>query len=227
MPNIKTLKNMSIEYYKDLISTLPVREQSFTTKRTTWSQREKQFSWFKEINDSLFQNKKTLIINRKDIFETSDFKEKIIKTIYWGYPSGMRGKNAENILNSIESIEEVFNELKQTMNPTEENLNEFIRNIKGSDIRGLGLSTYSKLLYFSNITFNNNPCLILDRRLINVFSNKVYKEFNSLRNIKYDNAEKSYYQYIELMHNIAQEMNTNAENIEQFLFIFGNTLKPS
>lgn len=46
-----------------------------------------------------------------------------------------------------------------------------------------------------------------------------------LSNIRYSNAEKSYLKYLELMNKAAQEINTKTENIEQFLFIFGNNLK--
>ena len=32
-----------------------------------------------------------------DIFETTDLRELIIKTIYWGYTGGMRGNHFVNI----------------------------------------------------------------------------------------------------------------------------------
>lgn len=172
---------MSIKYYKNLISTLPVRQQSFTTKRATWRKEEEQFYWFKTLNQHMFQDNKTLTISRQDIFNTSDFRKVLIKTIYWGYPGGMRGNNVGNILKSIQSIEETYNELIQTKNPKEESFKKFTKKIKGDSITGLGLSTYTKLLHFSSITFDNNPCLILDQRLINVFTNKVFTEFHDFK----------------------------------------------
>lgn len=118
---------MSIKYYKNLISTLPVRQQSFTTKRATWRKEEEQFYWFKTLNQQMFQDNKTLTISRQDIFNSSDLRKVLIKTIYWGYPSGMRGNNAGNILKSIQSIEETYNELKQTKNPKEESFKKFTK----------------------------------------------------------------------------------------------------
>ena len=166
---------MSIEEYKTLISNLPVRQQCFTTKRTTWISAENEIDWLKNLNDKLFGDQATLSISRQDIFETKEPREKIIKTIYWGYNAGMRGNHFVNILRYIIDVEKVLLKLKQNANPTTIEyfeLTEFF-----NEITGLGLSTYSKLLYFFQIEFNSNPCLILDQRLIDVFAGETYYEF--------------------------------------------------
>ena len=217
---------MNIDSYKILISNLPVRQQSFTTKRTTWLKAENEVSWLKLLNDNLFGGKQTLTISRQDIFETVDLRETIIKTIYWGYTGGMRGNHFVNILKHIGLIENTFRELKQTAKPTTDDFNKLIVTFKG--VTGLGLSTYSKLLYFLQLKFNGNPCLILDQRLIDVFTTKIYSEYNSLNGIKYgDNAEKKYLDFLRLTSEVSKNLGTDGENIEQFLFIFGNNIKPT
>lgn len=215
---------MNITAFKTLISNLPVRQQSFSTKRTTWEKAENQIEWLKKLNDNLFNGKKNLVISRQDIFETTDLRELIIKTIYWGYPRGMRGNHFMNILKHIDLLESTFSKLKQTQNSTSNDFNELSQTFK--NISGLGLSTYSKLLYFLQITFNDNPCLILDKRLIDVFATETYSEFNSIKKIRYDNAEKKYLDFLQLTNEISKNLVTSGENIEQFLFIFGNNLKP-
>ncbi|MBP8790716.1 MAG: hypothetical protein KBH01_04695 [Breznakibacter sp.] len=214
---------MSIEEYKTLISNLPVRQQCFTTKRTTWISAENEIDWLKNLNDKLFGDQATLSISRQDIFETKEPREKIIKTIYWGYNAGMRGNHFVNILKYIIDVEKVLLKLKQNANPTTIEyfeLTEFF-----NEITGLGLSTYSKLLYFFQIEFNSNPCLILDQRLIDVFAGETYYEFQQLSNIRYSNAEKKYLDYLKLTRQLASQIETKGENIEQFLFVFGNNLK--
>ena len=214
---------MSIEEYKTLISNLPVRQQCFTTKRTTWISAENEIDWLKNLNDKLFGDQATLSISRQDIFETKEPREKIIKTIYWGYNAGMRGNHFVNILKYIIDVEKVLLKLKQNANPTTIEyfeLTEFF-----NEIAGLGLSTYSKLLYFFQIEFNSNPCLILDQRLIDVFAGETYYEFQQLSNIRYSNAEKKYLDYLKLTRQLASQIETKGENIEQFLFVFGNNLK--
>lgn len=214
---------MNIDSYKTLISNLPVRQQSFTTKRTTWLKTENEISWLKQLNDKLFGDKPIYAISRQDIFETTDLREKIIKTIYWGYTGGMRGNHFVNILKHIDLIENTFKSLKQTANPTTDDFNKLITTFKG--VTGLGLSTYSKLLYFLQLTFNGNPCLILDQRLIDVFVSKTYSEFQQISRIRYGNAEKKYLDFLQVTNQVSKMLDTKGENIEQFLFIFGNNLK--
>ncbi len=97
---------MDIDNYRILISNLPVRQQCFTTKRTTWVKAEKEIDWLKDLNNKLFDNKDTLNISRQDIFNTKkSIRELILKTIYWGYTSGMRGNHFVNILKNISTIE--------------------------------------------------------------------------------------------------------------------------
>lgn len=214
---------MNINNYKTLISNLPVRQQCFTTKRTTWAKAENEMKWLKSLNDKLYGGNNILKISRNDIFETKEPREKIIKTIYWGYMAGMRGNHFVNILKHIQTIETELLALKEKSNPTTKDLKNLTYTFK--TVKGLGLSTYTKLLYFFKITFNDNPCLILDQRLINVFANKTYSNFQQLDEIRYYNAEKKYIDFLQLINQVANELETHGENIELFLFIFGNNLK--
>lgn len=214
---------MNIENFKVLISNLPVRQQSFTTKKTTWKKAEGKIVWLKSINEKLFDNKETLNLSRQDIFNTNTSRETILKTIYWGYTAGMRGENFIKILDKIELLEDALNGLINKKDATYHDFYTFKKAMK--DIPGINLSTYSKLLYFFNIKFDGNPCLVLDQRLIDVFNSKFYDEFNSLGKITYANKEKIYLPYLNLTNKISKDLNTKGENIEQFLFIFGNNLK--
>jgi len=214
---------MNIDNYKILIKNLPVRQQCFTTKRTTWNKAENEVGWLKTLNDKLFGDSGTLTISRQDIFNTKELRETIIKTIYWGYMRGMRGNHFVNILNNIDIIEQQLLKLKEREYLTTSDFNNMKLIFK--NVSGLGLSTYSKLLYFLNISFEKKPCLILDLRLINVFESKAYSNFIQLNKIRYGNAEKKYLDFLKYMNEAAIKIETEGENIELFLFIFGNNLK--
>lgn len=216
---------MKIANYKTLINNLPVRQQSFLTKRKTWHKAESEIDWLKSFNDKIFDGKANLSVSRQDVFETVDVRELILKAIYWGYPRGMRGNHFVNILKHIDLIETTVHQLKQIEQPTIEDFIKLTTTFKS--ITGLGLSTYSKWLYFLQISFNNNPCLILDQRLIDVIAIKTYPEFENLSNLRYENAEKKYLDFLHVINDLAKKLETNGENIEQFLFIFGNNLKNS
>lgn len=215
---------MKISTYKTLISNLPVGQQSFSTKRDTWQKAQNEIFWLEDFNDQLFDNNETLQVNRKDIFNSSSSMRKLIlKTIYWGYPRGMRGNHFVDILKNIEVLETILNEIKQQRDLKTSDFDNLIKKLKC--ITGLGLSTYSKLLYFLDLSINNNPCLILDQRLIDVFNSEFYDDFSDLAKINAYNKEDKYLSYLDITNKLADELQTKGENIEQFLFMFGNNLK--
>jgi hypothetical protein len=134
----------------------------------------------------------------------------------------MRGNHFNDILQNIQTLENALNEIRNIPTPTTTDFNKLANSFAG--IRGLGLSTYSKLLYFSGIKFNGHACLILDKRLIDIFSNELFDDFAALRQI-HDSPTNYYIRYIETTNQIADRLQTRGENIEQFLFIFGNNLR--
>lgn len=130
---------MNIYNYKIFISNLTVRKQSFTTKRTNWNKAEKQIDCLNKLNDAIFGDNTKLTISRQDIFETKDLSEKIIKTIYWGYTGGMRGKYFMNILtNIIALIKNAIKKLNQKDQSTKEDFKTLTDSFK--TLTGLGLS---------------------------------------------------------------------------------------
>jgi hypothetical protein len=218
---------MRLEDFKHLIQNLPVRQQSFTTKRNNkkWLEAQTKFKWLKDFIDNHFING-YLQISRQDIFEIRNSpKEKILKTIFWGYPNGMQGghKNFAGILKQIDSLVEILTDLQNSNGLKLADLKKAQNNFKA--ISGLGLSTYSKLLYFFDIKIDNMPCLILDKKLLNVFQSNTFTDFNSLSQVK-GNNETKYFHYLILINSSAERLKTKGENIEQFLFLFGNNLKP-
>ncbi len=213
---------MKLIDYSTLIQNLPVRQQCFTTKRTTWLNAENQFDWLNQLNNNLFGDKETLTISRQDILDTNNLRSKVIKTIYWGYPRGMRGNHFMGILNGMNQLVSSLNNLLQKGNIDEYDFNEFRETV--NQIEGLGLSTYSKILYFADISIEGHPCLILDKRLMDVFNNNIFCDFSFPR-LRIDNAQGHYIAYLEQLNTIEENLTTEAENIEQFLFIFGNSIK--
>jgi hypothetical protein len=214
---------MNIFDYQQLIINLPVMQQSLTTKRLTWVMHEANYAWLHQLNNHIFGDYESAQISRHDIFQTNNLREKVIKTIYWGYNSGMRGNHFSSILMHIDEIEAALQALLEIDNPTADDFNTFVDSMNG--IAGIGISTYTKLLYFLGIRINNAPCLILDNRLINVFSHAEYENFAGLNGISYLNAHRYYLRYIQRMQELAGEMGTQGDNVEFFLFMFGGNLK--
>lgn len=210
---------MNIQNYTQLIQSLPVADQAFIVKASNWQKALSDFH-FQEI----FNGADNICLSRKDVQETNNLELFILKTILWGYPKGMRGKNFENIYRNLSALSTILNVPDRAFLNADD-LYELQNELH--KIEGLGLSTYSKLLYFRDFKFDGVPALILDERLMRVFKNKVFEEFESLAKISQYNSIKMYKDYLHMMTTLSEELNASGEQIEQFLFIFGNHLKPS
>jgi hypothetical protein len=215
---------ININLFQSLIQSLPTRRQCFSIKRDNFQNIENAFPWAMTMNNGLFLNQDVIQLSRNDLFNhTIIDREKILKIIYWGYPRGMRGNHLINILNNVDQIVEELNRLHIINNL---NSNDYISFHQWSGgITGLGSSTYTKLLYFCKIYFNSIHSMILDERIIRNFNNNVFIEFANLSPINNYQFHNYYIEYLESLNNLSLVMNTNEENIEQFLFIFGNNLK--
>lgn len=208
----------SLLKYKSLISNMPFEEQCFTTKRSTW---EKKIE--KSVLDRLFGRRKSLTISRNDILQKCPIDDFVYLVIFWGYPRGMRGHKSDvEIFKRISEISEIVNNPMRGKQSAIEAQNTLE---KLQTFQGLGISTISKLLYFRTHTFDGFQALILDERLMRVFNNNVFEEFSELENFRTDNASKKYLHYLKVMHRTAEQLTVTPEQLEMFLFVFGNNLK--
>lgn len=208
----------TLNEYKDLILAMPVKEQAFTTKRTTWVKKIDS-----KILDEIFKGKSELKISRENVLTNCPLNIFIYYVIMWGYPRGMRGQaNDAEIFKNINLISEIINKPKRN-SLKEEDWESIRKSLSG--IKGLGISTISKLLYFRTFKFGDFNALILDDRLLRVFQHGEFKEFEKLKNLKRTNAMSGYLFYLDVMHETAKELGVSPENIEMFLFTFGNNLK--
>lgn len=207
----------NIKNYINLIQSLPVAQQAFTVKASNW-QKSLSDIHFQEI----FKGSESICLSRNDVHDTNNLELFILKTILWGYPKGMRGKNFENIYKNLNTLSEILN-VPNRVFLKKDDLSELQGKL--NKIEGLGLSTYSKLLYFRDFKFDGVPALILDERLIRVFKNRGFKEFEPLSEISQYNSVKMYGAYLQIMSDFSEQYKVSGEQIEQFLFIFGNHLK--
>lgn len=213
---------MSLTKYKNLIESMPIKEQAFESNLETWD----KFKDLEIVNETLynpFGTKTKIKLSRNDLFELSNFQENIphsiISIIVWGYPRGMRGNSFKKIIKQINELSESI--LTAKREPTDWNYHQNILN----NIEGLGLSTYSKLLYFHNIKIENKKSLILDERIIKTINKSIFSEFEDLKGINYSNAPAKYTKYLSIMETISHKLSIDSEKLEMFLFTFGNNLK--
>ena len=139
-----------------------------------------------------------------------------------GYTNGMRGTHFENITKTknFEKLKIALTEVKSGI----DNWDEHRQKMK--DIPSLGLSTYSKFLYFIAPHIENNPPLILDLRIIAVVKKDNFNILSDLKkNLTYTHAPKYYPTYLKKMKELSSTLNVEPANLEMFLFMFGTNLK--
>ncbi len=208
--------------FNSLIQSMPIDEQAFISKRSTWAQYFDHYGEVSNILQHIFKDKDTVQISRADLFSLSrkdDLGYFIIMTIIWGYPRGMRGNHFIKIALQFQQLEKILLEAREGI---EDWLKHF-ENIR--KIEGLGLSTYSKFLYFLRVRVEGFPALILDKRIIDTLQNKLFFELSSIGNISTYNAISKYPLYLKTIDDLSLLMETESGKIEMFLFEFGLNLK--
>ncbi len=215
-----------MQRFQNFIKEIPVQNQAFTIKRKNWirylNPKEPTIS---SIIERIFDGEESIEISRADLFaclDKHDIPHFIIMTIMWGYIKGMRGTHFEQITES-----DNFNELVRLLSGVKKdaitNWDEHYESVK--KIPGLGLSTYSKFLYFLDKEVQGYKPLILDLRIIAVLRDNRYKAFNDLEKITYLSAVEMYPLYLQKMQELSSSLGVRPDNLEMFLFSFGNNLK--
>lgn len=146
--------------------------------------------------------KSTIEISRGDLFVLAgkkDFRDTIFSIILWGYPRGYTrpntmGKLFPQFLESVVKIEELLNGID---NLTNENFKKLL------NVKGIGLSTISKFLYFLGIKVEGFQSLILDSRIVEVLQHEKFEELKELGGIRESTKDKYYIKYIKTMEKLS------------------------
>ena len=211
-------KSVSIFEYKDFIRSFPYKKQSFLIERKNWG--EITFHHLEKIF-STYGNGEMVRLNREMLFEDAKSTEEfILKVLLWGYPTRGRGNNIEKLLEkeNLEELKIILEKYKNNNVSTE----ELVKDV--SKIKGLGISTVSKFLYFLNAKIDGFKALILDDQILNVINRKRILELNQLSSLKREKALKKYSEYLEKMSELSKELECEPDQIEIFLFSFGKNV---
>jgi hypothetical protein len=230
-------KEMKISDYKILISVLPFMEQAFEIKRGNWEDliSKENLEKIFNLNDiikpkAVNQKDQRILISRFELFHDQPIELLLIKVLMWGYPTKGRGKNIENILKSPNYLKfiERLTDLKRKGDITIYDIKEFLRDIKDVlEIKGLGLSTLTKFLYFMRLNVESYRALILDQRVISSISSDKFCDqgIENFKKLSYNNAINYYTEYLSFSHKIADQLHVKSDQVEMFLFEYGQNLK--
>jgi hypothetical protein len=211
---------MKITDFAELIRCMPYREQAFDVKYNNWKESNQN-----KIIKEIFNDNEIITISRGELLNQYwNIHLHVIKILMWGYPTKGRGKNIDNFLEPT-NFKSFIEKLELAKRNKYISIYEIKDLMKSSS--GLGFSTLSKILYFSGINHEAFPALILDLRVISALKSGRFEDLGieKFKNMKYENAVKNYENYLKFMHSLAEELQTDSDRVEMFLFEFGLNLK--
>lgn len=167
--------------------------------------------WIKKENEipdiGHFIEKNEISISRTELLKEENLERKLIGTLLWGYPQGMRGGYLNDILNNRQSI---ISLIQSNSNNYENLINKLF------STRGLGLATITKLLYFNKIETDAGCFIpIIDRYVRDAMA--IFSEF---KGIAINRDMVSYIRDISRLFSTTVT-DANYDDVEFFLFTVG------
>lgn len=155
-------------------------------------------------------------LNRQDVFNETDIDKKFIKVLMWGYPDGKIYKGSTDYMPSILKNKRVIIPIITALKDKDFTPDDFICKTKElSKIKGIGTSTFSKLMYFFNVSINEKQCLIIDSKF-----EKALERYTETEHLKGFGQQtfNNYPTFVEGIWKISEEIGLDAESIEFILF---------
>jgi hypothetical protein len=218
---------MRLADFVDLISNMPVSNQAFASRRSTWSThingKDGAGAALQAVFDAYNLDSENIFLSRGDLRDLAlkpHLAEFVMATIIWGYPRGMRGHNFKNVTSHLGALCQLLSDARSC--PISDWISHYENVIP---IHGIGLSTYTKLLHFLSAKIEGHGALILDQRIIDVAQQNLFEELASIRRLTSGNASRLYPKYLECMDGAASLLSLTPDKIEFFLFEFGLHLK--
>jgi hypothetical protein len=198
-----------------LIPHFPVQLQTIRVRRSSWEVPFAQAGLTSELN-RIFGQGEQIGISRRSIRGQEDAHRKCLQILLWGYPRGMRGNRHLDFLSNAREIS-----LRASLDT---NWTAYFGNL--NSLGGLGISTITKLAYFFEKTFEGNPALILDSRILRVLSHGDWMELHPLRHLAAHNAARDYPLYLRTIASVAREIpGVSSDQLEFFLFSLGDAFE--
>lgn len=170
-----------------------------------------------------FQGRDEILLTRNDVFRSRrrGLETFLVSVLFWGFPHNQHRVCTYAFCNWDVLVGWV-NQVRNHPAMTSLEFEGYFPIMNG--IRGLGISTYSKILYFLNASVDGYPCLILDNYVAKGIANLVGNEFAQLQ-VASNSGRYRYYanylQYLEASSILAQMNRIPEINVEYTLWIAG------
>lgn len=218
---------MELAAYSELIKRMPYKDQAFETRQATWELFGSKMPFAQFYHEFFVEKGRDAVkISRRDVFlmAETDATKAIFLTILWGYPKGYTRPNnmAQSFKLFLNQIENLTGWLCFEKNIHITEMEQILKECKG-----VGLSTLSKLLYFFNMTVDGYKSLIMDAKIIRVLQDNKFTELGTLSGIREHKKGHYYADYLKKCTELSTKNRYKPDQLELFLFMFGNNLKES
>ena len=150
-----------------------IRKNGLSVK---WQQVRDRNPEIAPVLESFHRDDGSYSLSRAEIFACDDAFEKVVKTIWWGYPNGLRSH-----FDDVAQNFRVMAEILQPCRDRELDEPSFIELYNSlNQIQHIGPSTISKLLYFFNVSQGQTRCVIVDSRVRSAMAK--YDDFHPVHN---------------------------------------------
>lgn len=150
---------------------------------------------------------------------SNGYMKAFLLTMIWGFAKTGYGTHRTN---NYTSTKENRLKIQTALNFINENNQDSLKNAFNqlNEIKGLGISYLTKILYFSTRAKNiDNYALIFDIKVARAFIKLTTpKEIYEIVNVGPSSKFKDYQKFNNLIHNMAKENNIDADQLEMYLF---------
>src|SRR5258706_1213706 len=127
---------MQLSKFRNLIAIMPVDYQASISKRSTWEKHMRGDNASRALRSVLdmFGTSDKVILSRRDLrglANERDLAQFAMATIVWGYTSGGRGNNVENLMRNLNKLTELLAEARTQSVPLWNIHYKEVKEIKG------------------------------------------------------------------------------------------------
>jgi hypothetical protein len=183
-----------------------------------WTMHYQSYGWLEPILASMRTNDGNIRVSRNDIFNTGNRRERLVKILFWGYPSAFRDSNYLNsILGSIDSIIKYLPVFNSRL--SQNHFLQLYRNLSG--INGLSESTISKILCFWGLKIASSEAVIVDQFVLECCH--LYDDFWDIE--VFNRGGEQYLKVVKKINRLARSICVEPQQLELFLFKSGKAIK--
>lgn len=197
----------------------PRKDQcSIVIMRKSWRNVEGQFEVARNLNNRLFGTEEQILIDRNSVFRTRDRDIFLQKVLFWGFPTGMHGVG-KSAFDNWDNLVALRLYLKRHPDLTVAEYRQMVSD-HFSNMRGLSIAFFSKLLYFMNVTIDGALAVINDDLLRKGINKVTGPEILPLKNVaRY--RYMLYPDFLREMQLLARDLHSTPERLEYVFWLIG------